>query len=273
MATATVPLNPSVAAIVNGTIISREDYDEQIAQAQVYFLKKPGLKADSMAGREALRHLQAQVLDWMIDQVLIEQAALSHGIVISEATIDAQVSRMRGQDEARFSKWLAASGLSVESLRQQLRMDLLTAAMRDRVTVKLPRKVMQIHVRHILLSEESAAREVLRQLGQGGNLIALARQFSEDEMTRNSGGDLGFLPKGVMPPTFESAAWALKPGEISDMVRSESGFHIIQLVEIDPERQVPDDIWPMVQERAFEDWLAEQRALADIQRSVDLRPR
>lgn len=208
----------------------------------------------------------------MIDQVLIEQAASSEGIVISEASIDAQIALMKGQDEARFSKWLVASGLTLESLRRQLRMDLLTAAMRDRVTTKLPREVMQIHVRHILLSQESAAREVLRQLAGGRNFIALARQFSEDEVTRSSGGDLGFLPKGVMPPTFEIAAWALEAGETSDMVRSESGFHIIQLVEIDPERQIPDQIWPMAQERAFEEWLAQQRDLAYIQRNFDARP-
>ena len=76
---------------------------------------------------------------------------------------------------------------------------------------------------------------------------------------------LGFLPRGVMPPTFDEVAFAMQPGEISDVIRSEFGFHVIQVVEIDPSRRVPDELWPVVQERAFVTWLEEQRAQADIQ--------
>ena len=69
-----------------------------------------------------------------------------------------------------------------------------------------------------------------------------------------------------MPPAFEDAALALRPGETSDIVRSDIGYHIIQLVEIDPQRQVSDELWPMVRQRAFENWLSHQQSLANIQR-------
>jgi len=267
-AVAASTLAPGVIASVNGTPILQADYDRQLAQAEAYLLKQPGLDAKSEAGKQAMDRLREQVLSWMIDQLLIEQAAIAKGIKIPEAKVDAEIARMRGQDQKRFSDWLSANGLTLDTLRQQVRTDLVTAAIRDAVTSSISRKVMQAHFRHILTSTEPAAQAALKQLHEGQNFIAVARQLSEDETTRKNGGDLGFLPKGVMPPAFEQAGFALKPGEISGLVRSEFGFHIIQLVEIDPEREVSDELWPMVQQRAFEDWLAAQRAQADIRRSA-----
>lgn len=260
-------LAPGVIAVVNGKPILQADYDKQVAQAETYLLKQPGVDAKTDAGKQALQNLQEQVLNWMIDQVLIEQAAAARGVSVPESRVDVEVVRMRGQDQKRFNDWLAANGLTLETLRQQVRTDLVTAAIRDAVTSALSRKVMQAHFRHILTSTEAAAQSALRQLKEGQNFIVVAREVSEDEATRKNGGDLGFLPRGVMPPAFEQAAFALKPGEISGVVRSEFGFHIIQLVEVDPGREVSDELWPTVQQRAFEDWLAQERAKAAIVRA------
>ena len=263
-------LDPSVVAMVNGVAIRKEDYERQVAQAETYFLTQPGLDIRSEAGRQALWQARERVLGWMIDQVLIQQAAAARGIAIPGERIEAEIVQMRGNDQARFDRWLSANGLTLESLREQLRLDLVTAAVRDGVTESVSRIVMQIHARHILTSDESAARDALQRLKQGENFIALAREASEDQTTRPSGGDLGFLPKGVMPPSFEEAAFAVVPGDFSDVVRSEFGFHIIQVVEIDPEREVTDELWPVVQQRAFDQWLAGQRAKATIVRNPAL---
>ena len=262
---ASTELPEHIAVLVNGQPISRETYLRQVAQARSYFLQQPGLDAASEAGKQALARLDQQVLQWLIDQVLIEQSAKDRGIHISDQDIEAALDAMRGDDPDRFAGWLASNALTMDELRAQVRYDLLTAAMRDLVTSQVPREVEQIHIRHILTSEESAAQRAAQALQAGGNFIALARQISEDATTRSSGGDLGFLPYGVMPPTFDDVAFAMEPGEISDVVRSEFGFHVIQVVEIDPARRVPDDLWPVVQERAFATWLDEQRAQADIQ--------
>jgi parvulin-like peptidyl-prolyl isomerase len=69
---------------------------------------------------------------------------------------------------------------------------------------------------------------------------------------------------------LEEVAFALQPGEISGIIKADSGLHIVQVVEIDPDRAVPDDLWPVVQQRAFEDWMAQQRAAASITYSADL---
>lgn len=267
-AAAATPLNADVVATVNGVPIAREAWERQVNQAQAYLLQQPGTDLATDAGKEALRQVQERALDWMIDQVLIEQAAIQAGITVAPEDIEAQIAGMRGDDAARFEAWLTANGLTLELLRAQVRADLTTAAVRDLVTAQIPRRVAQYHVRHILASDEVRAQAALARIRGGENFIAVAREMSEDETTRNSGGDLGFLPKGVMPPEFEAAAYSLQPGEVSGVVQSEFGYHLIQLVEVDPELEVPDDLWPVVQQRGFDEWLATQRANAAIQRAL-----
>lgn len=266
------PLDPALAAVVNGAPITREVYEAQLAQARGQFLASPvsGAQGQQEAPSEEtqalLAQLEAQVLQWMIDQLLIEQAAAEQGIAVSDDRVDRRVAAMRGSDASRFDQWLAASGMTLEELEHQVRLDILTAEIRDRITSQLTRRAPHYRVRHILLSEEARAQQVLQELRQGQNFIQAAREHSEDPFTRDAGGDLGFLPRGVMPPAFEEAAYALRPGEISDVVATQAGLHIIQLVEIDPDRPIEDTHWPAVQQRAFEDWLAQRRAQAVIQR-------
>ncbi|MHB1296640.1 MAG: peptidylprolyl isomerase [Anaerolineae bacterium] len=257
-------LEPYVAAEVNGEQILRTAYDQQLAQAQSYFLQQPGLDAQTESGQDSLMQLQTQVLDWLIDQALIKQAAVAQNLTISDAMVDEEITRMRGEDAAQFDEWLSANGLTLDSLREQLRLDLVTTAVRDAVTADLPREVLQIHVCHILTSDEAAARSAVDRLKAGGDFATIAGEVSEDEATRASGGDLGFLPRGAMSPAFEEAAFALAAGETSDVVRSEFGFHVIQVLEIDEARTVSDDLWPVVQQYAFDEWLVAQREQATI---------
>ena len=259
-------LDAETVAIVGDTAISVAAYETRLSQAKTSFLQQPSFDQSSESGKHVLRILETQVLDWMIDQLIIEQAAAARGVQVTDKAIDAQLGNIKGNDQARFETWLAASGLDLTSLREQVRMDLITAAMRDRVTGSLSRRAEQFHTRHMLLSEEGKASEALGLLEQGQAFDSVCRRYSEDEATRESGGDLGFMPRGIMPPSFEAAVFSMKPGDVSEVVRSESGFHIIQLIEVEPERLVPDAYWPAAQQRAFEDWLATERTGLRIQR-------
>jgi len=82
--------------------------------------------------------------------------------------------------------------------------------------------------------------------------------------TRGSGGDLGYIPRGVMSPALDEVAFSLQVGEYSGVISCETGLHIIQVTEVDARRTVSDAYWPAVQQRAFDDWLARRRAEATI---------
>lgn len=106
----------------------------------------------------------------------------------------------------------------------------------------------QVRASHILFQIEGKdeaevrkrAEEVLAKAkAPGADFAALARQYSEDEGSKANGGDLDYFGRGRMVPAFEQAAFAMKPGEISDLVKSDFGFHIIKVVDHKPETSRP----------------------------------
>ncbi|MFC3914269.1 peptidylprolyl isomerase [Pseudaeromonas sharmana] len=103
-------------------------------------------------------------------------------------------------------------------------------------------------VAHILISDKDAAvaekqaETVLTQLKGGADFAALAKEFSSDKLSARNGGELDWFERGVMDPEFEKAAFALsKPGELSAVVKSQFGLHIIKLVGVQPEHERPFD--------------------------------
>lgn len=257
-------MDSDVVAVVNGNTIRKDDYEQQVAQARTMYIDQAGLDPNSEAATHLLAQLRQQVRDWMIDQILLQQVALARNIRITDAQVNNELSQMKGQDGARFEQWLQENGLNEESLRQRLFSDLLAAAVRDVITADLAHQQVHIHARYIFSTDQARAQEVLAKLQAGADFGAIARQYSMDETTRESGGDLGFIPHGVMPLAFDKAAFALKSDQISEIVSVDSGFMIIQVLEIDPARTVSDDNWPLVQQYAFETWLADERAQAEI---------
>ncbi len=108
----------------------------------------------------------------------------------------------------------------------------------------------QVKVRHILIksgtpAEDAAAKakaqSILDQLHKGGNFAALAKENSDDPGSKASGGELGLIKKGTTVPPFEQAAFSLQPGQISDLVKTQFGYHIIQTEEKQTAHTLPFD--------------------------------
>ena len=115
----------------------------------------------------------------------------------------------------------------------------------------------QVRARHILLNtagkDEAAVRKqaeaILAQVKGGADFGALAQKVSEDEGSKVNGGDLGFFGRGRMVPEFETAAFMMEPGQISDLVKSQFGFHIIKVEEKRPaSTQTLDQVRPQIQQ-------------------------
>ncbi|MDR9825339.1 peptidylprolyl isomerase [Vibrio sp. FNV 38] len=126
-------------------------------------------------------------------------------------------------------------------------------------------------ISHILLQDESVASDVLAQLNNGADFAALAEEKSEDFGSAEEGGDLGWIERGVMDPAFEDAAFALSSdGDITEVVQSDFGFHIIKLNAIEgsqakPFAEVADDIkQELVDQKAVDDFYAMQNDLERV---------
>ena len=107
--------------------------------------------------------------------------------------------------------------------------------------------------RHIVVATEAEANDLARQLRGGADFAALASAHNIDS-TKASGGELGWISRGVMVPAFEQAVFALKPGEVSPVVRTSFGFHIVQVEEIEPAKPRPfDQVSEIVKQRILQD--------------------
>ncbi len=253
-----------LAALVNGQPIYLADYEREVRQHQ----------ADM--GETDITQARGWILEWMITEVLIEQVATTAGVVVSDADVDAQMQQIVAENggEEAFQAKLAARGETYEDARRKQRREMIVAAMNQRISDAVPEVAEQVHARHILVDTQEEAERILAQLQAGADFATLAQAYSQDANTRDSGGDLGFFPRGLLltAPEVEEVAFALQPGQFSGVVTSPLGYHIVQVVERDPARPISPDDRQLLQERALQEWVGTLWAQATIQTFVDVAP-
>jgi len=210
------------------------------------------------------------VLDNLVSIRVLRQEVADRQMTASEADIAAHISELRKQfpDEAAFKQAMAMQHVSPEKLRDNARMDLLVnRLLESEVNAKLSvkpgdvsafyekntdkfKQSESVRASHILIivppgadasakaAAKARAEEALKAVNAGKDFAAVARRYSQDGSAQR-GGDLGFVGRGQTAPAFENAAFALQPGQISDVVESPFGFHVIKVTERRPGRAVP----------------------------------
>lgn len=261
--------NDKPAAQVNEAVIPLSVFERQAAQA-VTALVQQGVDPNSDQGKEAVKGLREQVLGQLIDDALIEQEALKQNINPADGEINNRVQQVINDagGQAKFDQYLQKNQLTLDDLCQQIRANVFSEAMMARMTQSLPTAAEQVHVAHILFAKKQDADDALAKLKAGADFGALAKQVSQDEATRDNGGDLGWFPRDVMPPEFEQAAFALQPGQISGVVSTQLGLHIIKVLERDPKRALTPELLQNQRLAAFNMWLEGVRGKAKIVKSV-----
>ncbi len=235
-----------------------------------------GLNLNTAEGQAALAEMRRQILEGMIEQELIDQEAAKQGVTVSQAEVDAAVNQSiadsGGQDA--FNKYLTnVAKMSVDEYRDGQREGMLTQKMIERVTRNIPMTAEQVHARHILVNTAAEANSLLARLRAGADFATLAQQYSKDTITSAGGGDLGWFPRGgLFDEALEKAAFDLQPGQISGVVQSDLGgqtvYHIVQVIERDPARQLSDEALLAARRMAFQKWLDDTKAAAQIERLV-----
>jgi peptidyl-prolyl cis-trans isomerase D len=177
-----------------------------------------------------------------LNYVLIKPEDLAAKITPDEAEIKAAYEKSRSKymvPEKRVVRYALAD---VNQIRQNVQVsddELKVQYQQDLQQYQVPNRV---HVDHILLMtvgktdaevEEvrQKAEDVLKQAKKGGNFEDLAKKYSEDPGTKDKGGDLGWITQGQTVPEFEKAAFTLPKGSISDLVKTQYGFHIIKILD------------------------------------------
>ena len=147
---------------------------------------------------------------------------------------------------------------------------MITDQLKTPVLAAVPAVTEQVHARHILVDSEAEAQSLLEQLASGSDFTQLAADFSRDATTRYNGGDLGWFPQGaLLVAEVEDVAFALEPGEMSDVVPSAQGYHIVQLLEREAARPIPPESMPRRWEQALDEWRQRLWEGAEIERLVE----
>ena len=256
--------------MVNGQAIPLTEYEAQVSQATAVLSQQQNLDAQTEEGKTAVLQLRRQILDAMIDLALIEQAAAREGVSVPEEQADQEMARLVGDNSTQFDDWLKANGLTREAFKSQLQRQMLSAALQEHVLGTESPTVEQVHARHILVATEAEAMDLLLRLRAGEGFAALAKQYSQDNASSDNGGDLGFFPRNVMPLDIEAVAFGLSPGQMSGIVQTDFGYHIIEILEKDPARKVPDEMMATWRQNSFLQWLRAQRSVAKIKYLIPL---
>jgi peptidyl-prolyl cis-trans isomerase C len=243
-----------MAASVNGEIIPKAEYDAQVAQY---------IDAHKALGKTISRDDAAQaVLDDMIDQVLLAQGARAAGFELSDSALAARLQDLAGEvgGDEKLTAWESAHGYTAETFPASLRLAAEAADMRDKIVTAVPKTADEVHVRQILLYNQSDAIRIQNQLKGGADFDTIASLVDP-----KTGGELSWFPRGyLLEPKVEEAAFSLQVGEVSDIIETSVGYDIIKVLERDPQHTLSPDAYLAMQQLALKDWIATQRTSANI---------
>jgi len=154
-------------------------------------------------------------------------------------------------------------------MRAQLRVQLLASRMAEEVVAEVPTQTVHVNARHIVVDTREEAQRLLEQIRAGADFAALARQYSQDAFTRERGGDLGYFPRGILTSSkVEEVAFSLQPGQVSEVIESELGYHIVQVLDRVEEMEVSPENLRLLKDKAARAWLDQLWEEAEIKRYV-----
>jgi peptidyl-prolyl cis-trans isomerase SurA len=248
-----------VAAVLNGEVITLTELEERAGAD----LRRADVETAGPARERARARALQQAFDAVVAEKLFASQVSSMGVEVSEAEIDQvieDVKRRNHLDDERLDQALASQGMDRATYRKSVKRDLESmriVQLKIRSKVKVSDEDVQnywqthpqefradeeVRVRHIFLAvkedagpaEEARVRgraeKALARLRKGDEFGLVARQVSEGP-SASEGGELGWLRRGTVQPEVEKAAFGLQPGQLSEPVRTRSGFQILQVEE------------------------------------------
>ena len=243
-----------MALQVNNEGITLTEYQADLVRLQ---------KADTdQASTSTPEQQRDRVIENFTDQLLLEQAAQKANYSVDDATlktrIDALATSLGGSD--KLISWKTTNGYSDETFKIALQREIMADWQRDQIIDAVPQTADQVHARQILLQDQANAASILTQLKAGKDFATLASQLDA-----TTGGDLGWFPQGYLTtPEVEAAAFALQPGQYSDIIKSDLGYHIIYVIEREANHPLSVDARRTLQETKLNEWLKAQKSTAQI---------
>ncbi|MEE9532157.1 MAG: peptidylprolyl isomerase [Syntrophobacteria bacterium] len=248
-------------AVVNGTVINQAELDSEMNRFLARLQSQDRVPTDLERSQ-----IKKQVLENLIVGELLYQESQKEGVKVDQKEIEAQLAPIKGRypSEAEFKKALSTMNLTEADLRFRFERDLaIRKLLADQIGGKIAvsekesrayydsnpeffKKPEQVRASHILIKVDPGADEAKKaeartkieslqaKLKSGEDFGALAKEYSEGP-SGPKGGDLGFFGRGQMVKSFEETAFTMKPGQVSGIVETRFGYHLIMVTERTPE--------------------------------------
>jgi len=284
-----------IVAQIGEKTISEGDLAKEMQEQASQF----GVKMNMLSGEKKDQYRKI-ILHRMVDKILILDQGKKKNIDVSKEDVQKELDSVKQKfpDEKAFQNLLAQKNVTEDDVKEMIRENLLIKKIMDDITSSVSevsdadvkkyydenqdklKQAAQVKASHILLkvdedaSEEDAEKvkkkieEIREKIKSGGDFAKLAEEFSDCPSGKRAGGDLGWFGKGQMVPPFEKAAFAMKPGELSDIVKTRFGYHIIKLTDKKEEgvpklEEMSDDIKEELsmqnKSESFSSWLEKEK--------------
>ncbi|MDO8513566.1 MAG: peptidylprolyl isomerase [bacterium] len=245
---------PLPAATVNGSYVGLGEFYRQVSYLKSFNSQVPDSLSKEITDETSLKK---RVLDNLIETVIVRQEAKKNKIEVTQADVDAafkSAADANGGTEQIEKVLKNLYNMDTDRFKKLIKDQLYREKIREKLLI-------QVHLKHILLTDQSKADAALARIQKGETFEAVAQSASEDSNSKAKGGDIGWLGRDDLRDKinadFEKAAFALKKGETSGIIKTQFGYHIIKIE--DKKGSI---------DKSFSDWLGEVKQQAHIRKFV-----
>lgn len=294
----------AIAAVGDG-VVTQEQFDQIWAQAEAQYASQQGAPEFPKEGTAQYNQLKASIVNYLVQNEVVAQAAADKGVKVTDKQLQERIKQITQQvgGQKKLDALLKKQGVTMDDLTAQLKASMILEAMRAKVgeETKISDKELQayyndpqnrhqfkqaemVDARHILVKTEAEAEKVKALLeadDSDANWKKVAAEYSTDPASKKVGGALGSFPEGRMVPAFDKVAFKLEPDTISDPVKTQFGWHVIEVTKKTPAAtqsfdKVKEQIRSMLlyqqQATAWQKWLDQAMKDAGVVYAVGFDP-
>jgi foldase protein PrsA len=293
-------------ASVGSATVTQQQFDQIWAQAKAQYASQQGAPPFPKEGTAQYDQLKASIVNYLVQNEIIKQKAAEMKITVTQKQLDERVKQITTQvgGQKKLDDLLKKQGVSMDELKTQLESQMLQDAVRTKVgeNIKVtPAQITayyndpankaqfvvadSIDARHVLVNTKAEALKVQKLLAadnSDANWAKVAKQYSIDPGSKDKGGSLGNFPKGRMVAEFDKVAFSLKPGTVSVPVKTQFGWHVIEVTkktpgssktEAEAKSMIEQSLKFQFQAKAWETWLADAEKTAGITYAAGFDPK
>jgi foldase protein PrsA len=251
---------PYPAGHAGWSLVKVSDFYKDLESYQKYYQVAQGLDINSDEGKETFKTLKEDLMNLLIEEKVVAKEAKKLGIKVEKTEIDAEYDRLaQEQGEETLKKEIEdLYGWDLNTFREKIK----SALLREKLTEKIATDD------EINKDKKQKAEEVLAKAKAEEDFAKLAKDYSEDPASATEGGDLGWFAKGAMVEEFENVAFSLEKGQISDVVKTQYGYHIIKVTDKKDDQIKASHI--LIKGADFAEWLEGKKSEYTTRRFLNL---